>query len=339
MAKKGWRIKKKNRAATALPVVAAAVPKPQAARTPPVVSSPEVLTPARVAASPVAAPTPVAPVATVLKRHESSHPLADPRLRLDRADEQLRDLDREIRAYLGGKPYRVVGQRDPDGSQVIRAYVDRDPPERFKVLIGEACHSLRVVLDQLANVLATPPTGDAPAGTEFPIFDNELLFKTMDKKKGIPARTSGLYDIRGMDPKAQAVIEGLQPYHRRHDPDGHELWLLHRLDIVDKHQKGLVTGTILEHASVGINEMHGGAIYIDHVGGRMTSGPFQNGAEVARFSYTGGKLSMNVDVTFNVAFNPKGPASVARGAPVMSCLTGLRDYVRNIVFPQLEVFV
>jgi hypothetical protein len=261
-------------------------------------------------------------------------------LRLDRADEHFAELESEIATYLGGKPYRVVAQREASGQQVYRAFIDRDPPERLKVLIGDVCQSLRTALNQLAHVLATPTGGgDPPSGTEFPIFNAVGGYKAVDPKNpNRPARGSGRFKVRGINPKAQAVIESLQPYHRANDPEEHELWIIHDLAIVDRHRKGLVTGTILQGASMGINEMHGGSLYVHHVGGGLRSGPFQNGAEVARFSYSGGSgpMRMNLNATFAVAFNPKGPG---RGAPVLDCLTGLRNYVRNIVFPQLEVFV
>lgn len=265
--------------------------------------------------------------------------LVDPLLRLDRADEHFADLQAEIGAYLGARPYRLVARREASGEYVFRAFIDREPPDRLKVLVGDVCHSLRTALNQLAYVLATPKgAGEPPTPLEFPIFKDAADYSAMDPKSPTrPARRGGLYKVRGIEPAAQAVIESLQPYHAS-DPEQHELWLIHELDVVDKHQKGLVTGTILQGASMGINEMHGGDLLIHHVGGGVRSGPFQNGAEVARFSYTGGSgpMRMNINPTFAVAFNPKGPG---RGAPVLECLTRLRNYVRNTVFPQLEGFV
>ncbi len=271
-----------------------------------------------------------------------SNALADPKLRLDRADEHFGDLDREITAYLRGKPYSVVSQREADGDFVVRAYILKEPPDRIKVLIGDVCHSLRTALDQLAHVLASPAGGgDPPAGTEFAIFADSVDYMALDKKTGKPRRGSGLYKVRGIPPAAQAVIESLQPYHRVHDPKGHDLWMVHELDIIDKHRKGLTTGAITDDAAIAIKSLHDVNNYrVAHVGGAIQAGPFQSGAEVARLSFqaTGPNPQVNMDIytSFKVAFNPTGPG---RGELVLDCLTRLREYVRNVVLPQLEVFV
>lgn len=158
--------------------------------------------------------------------------LVDPLLRLDRADEHFADLQAEISAYLGARPYRLVARGEGSREYVFRAFIDREPPDRLKVLVGDVCHSLRTALNQLAYVLATSKGGgEPPTPLEFPIFKRAADYSAMDPKSPTrPARRSGLYKVRGIEPAAQAVIESLQPYHASADPEQHELWLIHELD-------------------------------------------------------------------------------------------------------------
>ncbi len=47
-------------------------------------------------------------------------------------------------------------------------------------------------------------------------------------------------------------------------------------------------------------------------------------------------MNVNTNFSYDVAFDPEGPA---RGTPVVPKLTELRDFVRGKVFPKLEKFV
>jgi hypothetical protein len=47
-------------------------------------------------------------------------------------------------------------------------------------------------------------------------------------------------------------------------------------------------------------------------------------------------MKMDHYASFDIAFNPKGPA---RGAPIVGTLGNLRDYVRGVVLPTFEAFV
>jgi len=125
-----------------------------------------------------------------------THPLEDSYDKLGRADEHLESIEGEIKRFLEREPYRVVGQLYPGSPgklhYIATGKIREQPPRQIKILIGEFCHNLRSSLDNLAYVLATPPSrGDAPDGTEFPIFkDRPKFFRA--SKKGITDRGSGL---------------------------------------------------------------------------------------------------------------------------------------------------
>ncbi len=127
--------------------------------------------------------------------------------------------------------------------------IEQPAPYPLAVKIGECLHNMRSSLDLLAYELAAASTkllpDDVAESSEFPIFGDEdksgqpgigrsAFFRTT--KAGTPAPGSGIYKIRGIDPRTQTDIERLQPYNRgshfREDP----LWILHKLDRINKHR-------------------------------------------------------------------------------------------------------
>jgi hypothetical protein len=266
---------------------------------------------------------------------------SDWRLRLDRADEHLAELDGVITSYLGSTPYNIRQEYDTTASQFIfRAEVIQDAPARVGILIGDTCHCMRTALDQLIYRLATPRAGgEPPSLTEFPIIDDQLRYSATDRH-GNPVRGSGLYKLRGItDPSALQLIASLQPFNRTNDTEAHELRILHSLDVVDKHRERLVTGMIYTGARVSINELYGYDLDFAHVG-TLKAGTFADRAEVARFTANPTKpdprLLVWVRVNYGVAFTPDGPG---RGQPVMECLSHIRDFVDDEVIARLEQFL
>src|ERR1700686_745705 len=76
--------------------------------------------------------------------------------KLERAKENVRNLNAEIETFLGAdpKPYQVVGEHKGNGLKY--AFVVRGNPTmplRFTVLAGEVVHHLRSILDHLICAL------------------------------------------------------------------------------------------------------------------------------------------------------------------------------------------
>lgn len=165
----------------------------------------------------------------------------DYELKLFRAHQHLKELDREAVSWIKHHLKTAVAERDPDDSDyfIIKVTADSPPNYPFGVLIGDCVHNMRCSLDHLAFALASAHTRPLPdtiaEQSEFPIFGDE-------SRKGVlgsgPAlfRDNGLRKIAGIDPAAQKVIDGLQPYHRGKDFRAHPLWLLHDLANIDKHR-------------------------------------------------------------------------------------------------------
>jgi hypothetical protein len=223
-----------------------------------------------------------------------------------RADEHLKALDDAVVDFLATRPYEVVTEQV--GRQISgRAVYRHEPPDRLLMLIGDAVHNLRSALDHLAWSLAGT---SASRRTEFPVFVSRTKFSKRGKKK-----------MRGISASAQTIIESLQPYNRPHGlPEEREpLWLLHNLDIKDKHHTlNLIGLGLFGSVLLSTSEAHP-AYGLTGVTGYL---PLIDGAEVFRFSgpIDQSQLQDHSRYTFDVAFDPRGPAGGV----------GLREGLREV---------
>ena len=68
--------------------------------------------------------------------------LVGPRLKLDRAAQHLRELDPEIRAYVGRGPYVIPDDPELDGEWAVVRFgpIREHPDPRWGVRVGEFFH-------------------------------------------------------------------------------------------------------------------------------------------------------------------------------------------------------
>jgi hypothetical protein len=146
-------------------------------------------------------------------------------------------------------------------------------PLRFSVMVGDVFHNLRSALDQLAFQLGKLELGgvEPPRRTEFPIFkDKDEFLRT--------TRGGGLNKIAALSQRHQALIQALQPYHRRKKALGHPLWVLHEFSNLDKHRLPSYAMPVLDEIKVtsGI-----GNIAVSSY--KLFPGPFVDGTPIGRF--------------------------------------------------------
>jgi hypothetical protein len=109
---------------------------------------------------------------------------------------------------------------------------------RVGLLVGDCTHNLRSAADSIAQQLVCANGGTPDSGTEFPVFWDADKYKTGAARK-----------IKGMSDEAMTVIERMQPY-RRPDPTQHPLYIVHHLDIRDKHKEINVVGCAIRGFAV-----------------------------------------------------------------------------------------
>jgi hypothetical protein len=251
-------------------------------------------------------------------------PLEGCRARIERAKEHLQHLRSEHRAFMELDPYGLASYTNPAADEFLYlARVSREPPVRWGVMAGEIVHHLRAALDNLAWQLVLDGGGTlkkGAGGTGFPISRTAKDFKTNGRTK-----------VKGATKEVRTSIENIQPYQGRDSADGHLLWVLHQLDIRDKHHVLNVVG----------GAVRGGAVrYTDPIEMRSISeftisdsdiiSPLKDGTIILRHPLSEGTPEMDVrdQITFDVAFEQGGPAE---GEPLLPTLRILIQMVDQMI--------
>lgn len=165
--------------------------------------------------------------------------LTGARLKVNRANKHVLDLEASIRAFGKTNPYYAVAKDNPKtGKREWRIRVEREIPPTLAAITGDAIHNLRSALDHLMGQLVIANGGQPDSKTEFPIGRDETHYKSMRARK-----------TKGASKAALDLIDGLKPYKGGNDA----LWRIHQLDVVDKHR--LLLTVLSAHSNVVINAM------------------------------------------------------------------------------------
>jgi hypothetical protein len=252
--------------------------------------------------------------------------------RLDRALYHLESLKEKRDAWRDENPFRTWTEHDADGTKkVLWVEVLKAPPvTQLSLIIGDCLHNLRSALDNLAFELALAHKG-------------ERLSKTMERDSGFPilpkcsdqALKNLNRNLRGVDPTAKTIIQGLQPYNRgegfaTNDP----LWQLNQLNVEDKHRLPHVT--LLGTASLSYWVQGFEADEIE---------PFfpviQDRAPIARYpaiDNTGAEVNVQLTPNLDIAFGQRAPKQL-RGTPVPARLEYIHRHIAERVLPPLVPFL
>ncbi|MBZ5531866.1 MAG: hypothetical protein LAO20_10575 [Acidobacteriia bacterium] len=161
-----------------------------------------------------------------------THPLDGTFEKLERADQNIRNLESEIALFFKESEYPIIPQGDMETfKKAIDYHSSRAMSPRFSVLAGEVIHHLRSALDHVAwQLSSTTYRRDFARAIEFPIFDEEPV-----KKK---ERSRYERKIEGISStQARLLIEQFQPYQRGDDVINDPLLIVHNMDRIDKHQE------------------------------------------------------------------------------------------------------
>jgi hypothetical protein len=163
---------------------------------------------------------------------DPNHPFAGITEKLNRAEENIFNLNSEIERFFNEGDYPAIPENDRETLlEAIEYHRNRAIPPRFSVLAGEIIHHLRSCFDHIVWHFSTgPKQNNMPV--DFPVFTEEPI----DKKE--LARFEGKVQ-RITNPEVRALIKGLQPY-KSADPFDDPLFIIHNFDIVDKHRELLL---------------------------------------------------------------------------------------------------
>jgi len=268
-------------------------------------------------------------------------------LKLKRAKENFSTLADEISAFLTDpESYGVVAEEYTRRHWRFRVTDVRRPPPDWGILIGECVHQYRSALDHLAfQLLIANTRGRVPAKlvkrSEFPIFNSGPRFRGRLNRKGEPSAGSGRAKIQGLSPEAAAIIEALQPYHRRKNPGSRVLWQLQELANVDKHRLLHVTYSAFEGSDFAFETGNVAQL----LWGGFNAGPLKRNAVVAEWKVTpidpryGTKVDVKGEFLTDITFGKSSAARAVRGASVVKTLHDIGAFIASDVVPPLAALM
>jgi hypothetical protein len=147
------------------------------------------------------------------------------RIKVERAKEHFRDLERETLACRGKTKRVPLNEDDPQTKQIISQHWEELQVYPFAILAiaGDVIHALRSALDHLAYQLAV-------VGGEGKTPSRRIAFPIAKDRDTYEAEKAG--KVEGIGPEAVKAIDALKPYKGGNDT----LWRIHELDNTDKHR-------------------------------------------------------------------------------------------------------
>lgn len=248
-----------------------------------------------------------------------SHPLLGCWAKIARAQEHFDTLKRDIRDFRHPQTDPVTIEIKLEASKYIaRAKIVRPVPKtELGFLIGDCVHNARSALDHLAWGLAEWYSGEDPndTATQFPIFFDQSLFERFGRRT-----------IARVPQFVQAFFESAQPF-TRPDPLHDPLWLLHNLDITDKHK--IIPVTVYLPTHITISNMP-----VPVVGHAFWPGPLENGTEVGWIevaqpmdALAEAEMKMRPRLDVDIAFRPTPNSGYLL---VLPTLTGILKAVEEV---------
>jgi hypothetical protein len=162
--------------------------------------------------------------------------LVGAQLKLERGRDFLRELVAQNVAFLQTRPFRVKWDRDAKSRRPFYYVGHLEPtPPALALLLGDGLFNLRCALDHVAWQLVHVGASGTPkvnvTKIDFPIANDAKQVAERFKK-----------DLAEMPRGAIDAILAMEPYQ---GGKGHHLWVLHRLNNVDKHR--LLLPVVVNH--------------------------------------------------------------------------------------------
>ncbi len=237
--------------------------------------------------------------------------LAGVRLKIERAEQHVRDLHAVLTAFMNGNPYRLVAELDADtGDKVFRVRMSAPIPSDWPAIAGDVAHNLRSALDHLAWQLVLAGGGTPDRDTAFPIRESQAKYETTAKGA----------KIRGASPSAIHILDALKPYQGGNDG----LWVLSAVNNHDKHK--LMVGAAFTVSRLVIQKKPSPSRFTSSFNGPRF---MEDGAEFGRLLAPHDDTDqVNIECSFEIAFVEPEIIKSQAVCPLLYQLCGL---VRRVV--------
>jgi hypothetical protein len=257
-------------------------------------------------------------------------------LKLDRAENHLKDLDAEIARYIDSKPYDVVRIPKCRKHTDCWRYVLRIKPVHpsCALILGDAVHNMRSALDHLAVALS----GHAEAS--FPIFLDDIEHPRTEQDHKARARFRRA--VRGMRSEAVAVIKTYKPFTEptKIARRTQGLAVIGYIDNADKHRSLTIVSPGLVDAK-SITRARGHVLY--QTGSYPAEAFIADGADVAHWGWIAtdeppleeSEVHMESNGTPTVTMH----VGLDEGEPELEYLRPCLGWLRGDVIPSLEPFI
>src|SRR5215213_5126003 len=233
------------------------------------------------------------------------------RIKVEWATQHLRDLEVVRNTFINANSYRIEREYHPPiGHNIYRVFDIHSPPAEIGLLAGDVIHNLRSALDHLAYQLVYVNGATHSKQTAFPIWDSASEYRAQRARR-----------VKGMAQSAIDMIDASEPYQ---GGKGAGLWVLHYLDIADKHhalltplinvtEASFTTPGFWDHSYKGV-----GGVSFPNFGK-----PLKHGDIIATRE---AEVDKDMNLTLDVAFTEP---EVIEGRPVIKTLHCLVDLIEE----------
>jgi len=255
-------------------------------------------------------------------------------IKIERAEEHIRDLELAVKSFLNGPPppYEVGTKADPQTGELIYHIVSiRPTPFKLAAITGDALQNLRSALDHLVCQLVLANRGKPTRYTSFPISLGAAKYVSPESRR----------KVEGVRQEAIKAIDALKPYKGGNDA----LWHLHQLNNIDKHRLIMTVGSTnrahsatpatMENVRSRWEGSHPGVPFPPSVTGfaffepsRTLRFPLKAGDELLRLPIDS-EPNKQMKFLFDIAF---GESEVVQGQPLLETLHEMAKLVSGIVF-------
>jgi hypothetical protein len=146
--------------------------------------------------------------------------LTGPKLKLERARQHIAEVADLWRKYVASKPFEQGQFFNHSGAEVVWMSFGCPPPAQISIVVGDAVHALRSALDWLTCDLVRANGKHPVKNTSYPTQNSAI---------------AGLADL--VSPAATTLLTQIRRAKRWNEA----LWILHNLDIQDKHDRIITT--------------------------------------------------------------------------------------------------
>jgi len=236
------------------------------------------------------------------------------RAKIERSKEHVTNLGVALESFLGSNPYPVRTKDDADPKNKI-FYISEmaDIPAEILLTTGDAIHNLRSALDHIAWRLYESGQFRISANVrqiDFPIYDSPEKFEAEFPRI-----------IKGSPKLVEHAIRATKPYKRGND----DLWILHRLDAIDKHRL-LLAVAIHNPATVANIHLSAPCPLPTFDSLSMGNSALKAGDELLRITNFS-DLQERVHFTFDITFREP---EVVEGRPILPFLHQLCNLIGGI---------